>query len=194
MENGNQASFVNQSIFLTRRSFVNMYRDLRYYRLHLAIYIGLGICIGTMFHTVGHSFASIQYRALVLVYVAGFLTFMAIAGFPSFVEDMKIIGRESLNGHYGVAAFVIGNSLSSIPYLFLISLIPGAITYFLVGLQKDVEHFVYFALALFTCLMFVESLMLLIASIVPDFLMGIITGAGIQGVMLLNGGFFSTSK
>lgn len=39
-------------------------------------------------------------------------------------------------------------------------------------------------------MMLVESLMMIVASIVPDFLMGIITGAGIQGVMMLNGGFF----
>lgn len=39
-------------------------------------------------------------------------------------------------------------------------------------------------------MMLVESLMMMVASIVPDFLMGIITGAGIQGVMMLNGGFF----
>ena len=32
--------------------------------------------------------------------------------------------------------------------------------------------------------------MMMVASIVPDFLMGIITGAGIQGVMMLCGGFF----
>uniref|UniRef100_A0A2N9J3R8 Leucine-rich repeat-containing N-terminal plant-type domain-containing protein n=1 Tax=Fagus sylvatica TaxID=28930 RepID=A0A2N9J3R8_FAGSY len=35
-----------------------------------------------------------------------------------------------------------------------------------------------------------SSLMMIVASIVPDFLMGIITGAGIQGVMMFNGGFF----
>lgn len=40
------------------------------------------------------------------------------------------------------------------------------------------------------CMMLVESLMMIVASLVPDFLMGIITGAGIQGVMMLNGGFF----
>ena len=32
--------------------------------------------------------------------------------------------------------------------------------------------------------------MMIVASIVPDFLMGIITGAGIQGMMMLGGGFF----
>ncbi|KAI3910063.1 hypothetical protein MKW92_042017, partial [Papaver armeniacum] len=101
-----------------------------------------------------------------------------------------IFGRERLNGHYGVAAFVVGNTLSSIPYLLMISLIPGALAYYLVDLHKGAEHFLFFVLLLFVCMMLVESLMMIVASIVPDFLMGIIAGAGIQGVMMLNGGFF----
>ncbi|KAH9712938.1 hypothetical protein KPL71_020187 [Citrus sinensis] len=129
-------------------------------------------------------------RGSMLMYVATFLTFMAIGGFPSFVEDMKIFERERLNGHYGVASFVLSNSFSSTPYLLLISLIPGAIAYYLTGLQKNIGHFLYFVLGLFVSMMLVESLMMIVASIVPDFLMGIITGAGIQGIMMLNGGFF----
>ncbi|ERN18458.1 hypothetical protein AMTR_s00325p00013820 [Amborella trichopoda] len=39
-------------------------------------------------------------------------------------------------------------------------------------------------------MMLVESLMMLVASLVPNFLMGIITGAGVQVIMILNGGFF----
>ncbi|KAA8536435.1 hypothetical protein F0562_028913 [Nyssa sinensis] len=129
-------------------------------------------------------------RGSLLMFVASFLTIMAIGGFPSFVEDMKVFGRERLNGHYGAAAFVIGNTLSSMPYLFIISLIPGAITYYLVGLQKGNEKFMYFTLILFACMLLVESLMMIVASMVPNFLMGLITGAGIQGLMMLSGGFF----
>ncbi|KAK9678597.1 hypothetical protein RND81_11G222000 [Saponaria officinalis] len=185
------ASFLTQSIVLTKRSFVNMYRDLGYYWLRLGVYIALCICVGTIFHDIGHSYGSIQVtRGAMLFFVAAFLTFMAIGGFPSFVEDMKIFERERLNGHYGVGAYVIGNTISSIPYLLINSLIPGAIAYYLVGLQRGFDHFVYFALVLFVCMMLVESLMMIVASLVPDFLMGIITGAGIQGVMMLNGGFF----
>ncbi|CAN0878378.1 ABC transporter G family member 1 [Linum grandiflorum] len=187
---GGEASMMTQSIVLTKRSFVNMYRDLGYYWLRLAVYIALCLCVGTIFYDIGFTFGSIQARGAMLMFVAAFLTFMAIGGFPSFVEDMKIFGRERLNGHYGVGAFVIGNTISSIPYLFLISIIPGAIAYFLVGLQRTFEHFAYFVLLLFVTMMLVESLMMMVASIVPDFLMGIITGAGIQGVMMLNGGFF----
>ncbi|KAL8167772.1 hypothetical protein V2J09_009271 [Rumex salicifolius] len=140
-----KASSIRQSVVLTKRSFVNMYRDVGYYWLRLGIYVALCLCI--------------------------FL-------------------RERLNGHYGVGAYVIGNTLSSIPYLFMISLVPGAIAYYLVGLQRSFNHFIYFVLLLFTCMLVVESLMMIVASLVPDFLMGIITGAGIQGVMMLNGGFF----
>jgi hypothetical protein len=85
-------------------------------------------------------------------------------------------------------AYVVGNTLSSIPYLLIISLVPGAIAYYLV--QKNFQHFAYFAQLLFACMMLVESLMMIVASIAPDFLMGIITGARIQGVMILGGDFF----
>ena len=42
----------------------------------------------------------------------------------------------------------------------------------------------------FACTLLVESLMMIVASIVPNYLMGIITGAGIQALMTLVGGFF----
>ena len=106
------------------------------------------------------------------------------------VHACQVFERERLNGHYGVSAFVFGNTFSSVPFLTLIALIPGAITYYLAGLHSGFEHFLYFASALFACTMLVESLMMVVASIVPNFLMGIIAGAGIQGIMILCGGFF----
>jgi hypothetical protein len=89
-----------------------------------------------------------------------------------------------------VIAYLIGNTFSSIPFVLLVTIIPAVITYYLSGLQKGYEHFLYFASVLFSSLMLVESLMMIVASIVPNYLMGIITGAGIQGIMILIGGFF----
>ena len=102
----------------------------------------------------------------------------------------QIFRRERLNGHYGVSAFVISNWLSATPYLVLIAVLPGAIAYYLSGLKRRVDHFMYFTLVLCSCTMLVEGLMMIVAAIVPDFLMGVITGAGIQGIMMLNCGFF----
>ncbi|KAG8383549.1 hypothetical protein BUALT_Bualt04G0025200 [Buddleja alternifolia] len=186
----NQAGFITQCLVLTQRSFVNMFRDLGYYWFRFGTYIGLCLCIGTLFYDIGFDYGSIQARAIVLMFISSFMTFMTIGGFPSFVEDMKIFTHERLNGHYGVAAFVVGHTLSSIPYLLLVSLIPSAMAYYLVGLQKSIDHFTYFALLLSVCMIVVESLMMVVASIVPNFLTGIIIGSGIQGIMILNNGFF----
>lgn len=98
--------------------------------------------------------------------------------------------RERLNGHYTVAAFVAGNTISAAPYLLLVTAIPGAIAYYLVGLQRGADRFAYFVLLLLSCMMLVESLMMVVAALVPNFLIGIIAGAGIQGTMILNDGFF----
>ncbi len=96
------------------------------------------------------------------------------------ILDVQVFHRERLNGHYGVLAFVVGNTLSSIPFLFLISLVSSSIVYFMAQLHQGFDHFGYFVLSLFVQVTIVESLMMAVASIVPNFLMGIITGAGIQ--------------
>ncbi|KAJ1377801.1 P-loop containing nucleoside triphosphate hydrolase, partial [Sesbania bispinosa] len=184
------ASFLTQCSVLLRRSSVNMFRDIGYYWLRLVIYVALAISLGTVFYDLGTSYDSIKDRGSLLSFVVGFLTFMSIGGFPSFVEDMKVFKRERQNGHYGVIAFVIGNTFSAIPYLLLVTVISGAIAYYLPGLQRDWERILYFFCVLFSSMMLVESLMMIVASIVPNYLMGIITGAGIQGMMILVAGFF----
>ncbi|XP_031128203.1 ABC transporter G family member 11-like [Ipomoea triloba] len=185
------ADFFTQSIVLTRRSFLNMSRDPGYYWLRLAIYVALGIGLGYIYLKIGRTYSSIQARCSVIMFVATFFTFMAIGGFPSFVEDMKVFHRENLNGHYGCTAFVIANTFSSLPFLLLVSLIPSAIAYFPIGLQRGLfDHFGYFFLSLFASMLVVESLMMIVASVVPNYLMGIIAGAGIQALMILGGGYF----
>lgn len=187
---GSQASFFMQAFTLTKRSFVNMSRDFGYYWLRLVIYIVVTICIGTIYLDVGTGYNSILARGSCASFVFGFVTFMSIGGFPSFAEDMKVFHRERLNGHYGVGSFVISNTLSATPFLVLITFLSGTICYFMVRLHPGFEHYVFFVLCLYASVTVVESLMMAIASVVPNFLMGIIIGAGIQGIFMLVSGYF----
>ncbi|KAL6132742.1 hypothetical protein ACLB2K_064981 [Fragaria x ananassa] len=187
---GSQASFLMQTFTLTKRSFVNMSRDFGYYWLRLVIYIVVVVCIGTIYLNIGTGYASILARGSCASFVFGFVTFMSIGGFPSFVEDMKVFQRERLNGHYGVTAFVLSNTFSAMPFLILITFLAGTVCYFMVGLHPGFEHYLFFVLCLYACVTVVESLMMAIASIVPNFLMGIIIGAGIQGIFMLVSGYF----
>ncbi|XP_072988606.1 ABC transporter G family member 11-like [Typha latifolia] len=187
---GSQASFGMQAFTLTKRSFVNMSRDFGYYWLRLVIYLVVTFCIGTIYFNVGTGYSAILARGACASFVFGFVTFMSIGGFPSFVEDMKVFQRERLNGHYGVFAFVLSNTLSAMPFLILITFASGTICYFMVHLHPGFMHYLFFVLCLYASVTVVESLMMAIASVVPNFLMGIIIGAGIQGIFMLVSGYF----
>ncbi|KAI5008881.1 hypothetical protein ZWY2020_009929 [Hordeum vulgare] len=152
-----QATFLTKSVVLTKRSMINMHRDIGYYWLRFAINMGLFLTIGTIFFNVGHNYASIQARASMIMYTSTFMTMMAIGAFPSFVEDMKIFEKERRSGHYGVTEFVIANTLSSTIYLGLISVLPAAIAYYLTGLQRGICHFLFFVATLWACTMLVEG-------------------------------------
>uniref|UniRef100_A0A0E0J6D5 ABC transporter domain-containing protein n=1 Tax=Oryza nivara TaxID=4536 RepID=A0A0E0J6D5_ORYNI len=185
-----RASFCTKLLALTKRSFVNMHRDMGYYWMRFAVFTVACTCVGTVFHHIDNSYNSIQTRCNVIMYMTIFLTFMAIGGFPSFAEDIKVFRRERLSGHYGVTEFVISNTLSATPYLAVMIIIPGAILYYLTGLTRGGSNIAYFVVTLYMCIVLVESIMMVIAAVVPDFLMGIVVGSGVQALMMTNGGFF----
>lgn len=92
----------------------------------------------------------------------------------------QVFNKERLNGYYGVAVFILSNFLSSFPFLVSIALMSGSITYFMVKFRSGFSHFAFFTLNIFFCITVIESLMMVVASLVPNFLMGVVVGAGIM--------------
>lgn len=89
-EKGDKASWFKQLSTLTRRSFVNMCRDVGYYWLRIIIYVIVSLCVGTIYFNVGTSYTAIFARGACGAFITGFMTFMTIGGFPSFIEEMKV--------------------------------------------------------------------------------------------------------
>lgn len=187
---GSQAGWWKQLSTLTRRSFVNMSRDVGYYWSRIGMYILLAISVGTLFYDVGTSYTAILARGACGGFVTGYMTFMSIGGFPSFIEEMKVFCKERLNGHYGVGVFILSNFISSFPFLVTIAVITGTITFYMVKFRTGFSHYVFFCLNLFGSIAVVEGCMMIVASLVPNFLMGIIAGAGVLGIMMMTAGFF----
>ncbi|RHN61677.1 putative xenobiotic-transporting ATPase [Medicago truncatula] len=237
---GSQASWWKQLSTLTRRSFVNMCRDIGYYWLRIIINIIVSICVGTLYFDVGYSYTSILARGACGAFVTGFMTTISIGSLPSVIEEMKLFSqvlpdsslsyaitlgicglclrflfdytdnlyissctistefihmkqvfyRERMNGYYGVAAYILANFISSFPFLVVIALTSCTITYNMVKFRPGFIHYVFFTLNVYGCLSVIESIMMVVASLVPNFLMGIVTGAGIIGIMMMSSGFF----
>ncbi|KAF8780668.1 hypothetical protein HU200_001271 [Digitaria exilis] len=189
--NESQAGFTTKLLVLMNRSRINMHRDIGYYWLRFVVFTIMFFCVGTVFYNVGDtSLGSIQARISMIVCVVLFSTLASIGGFTSFAEEMKVFRKERLNGHYGATQFVISNTLSSAPFLGVFCIIPGGILYYMTGLRRGIDHFIYFLAISWACTMQVEGLMMIVAAMVPDFLLGSAIGSGIQGLLFLSCGFF----
>ncbi|PKA55374.1 ABC transporter G family member 15 [Apostasia shenzhenica] len=179
LNKGSLAGWWKQLKTLTHRSFINMSRDIGYYWLRIAIYMVVSLCVGSIYFNVGTGYTAILARASCGAFVSGFMTFMSIGGFPSFVEEMKVFYHERKNGHYGVAVYAISNFLSSFPFLLAVSVVTASITFFMVKFGRDFSQYAYFTISIYVGMSVVESIMMIVSSLVPNFLMGIITGAGV---------------
>ncbi|GFQ02783.1 ABC transporter g family member 15 [Phtheirospermum japonicum] len=187
---GSQARWWKQLLTLTHRSFLNMSRDVGYYWSRIVIYTLVALSVGSLFYDVGTSYTAILARGACGGFVTGFMTFMSIGGFPSFIEEMKVFYRERLSGYYGVAVFILSNFLSSFPFLVAVATITGTITFYMVKFRSGFSHYAFFCLNIFGSIAMVESVMMIVASLVPNFMMGIIAGAGVLGIMMMTAGFF----
>jgi ABC-type multidrug transport system permease subunit len=179
-----------QTLVLTERAMLNNKRDPIIFWLRCAMFIMLCLCVGFIFFQLGKDWKDVYSRMSLLFFTTAFLTFMSISGFPAFMEDMKVFMRERLNGYYTVTSFVAANTLSSIPFLLIISVASALPVYWLSALNAEAGRFFYFIFNLFMALFVTESMMMAMAPLVPHFLVGIAGGAGILGLDMLVCGFF----
>ena len=75
---------------LTKRSFLNMTRDMGYYWLRIIFYVMVSITIGTLFyHTDTHN-TSIIARVKCIAFIYGSMICLSCGGLPFFLEELKV--------------------------------------------------------------------------------------------------------
>ena len=104
-------------ITLIHRSFIKSYRDIVAYGIRIAMYMGLAIMMGTVWLRVKTTQENIQSFINSIFFGGAFMSFMAVAYIPSYLEDRAIFVRERANGLYGSTAFLVANFITGLPFL-----------------------------------------------------------------------------
>uniref|UniRef100_A0A803P6W7 ABC transporter G family member 15 n=1 Tax=Cannabis sativa TaxID=3483 RepID=A0A803P6W7_CANSA len=185
LSNKSKSSWWKQMYTLTDRSFVNMRRDVGYYWLRMVFYLGVAVCTGIIYYNINTSYLDIIARAKCQAFVYGFMICLSNGGLPSFIEEIKVYNGEMLKNHYGASVVMISNFISSFPFLLVTAISTGTIIYEMVKLHPGFSHYSYFVLNLFCCLSVIETLMMLVAFMVPNVLMGIGLGTGLIVFMMM---------
>ncbi|EWC45232.1 hypothetical protein DRE_05959 [Drechslerella stenobrocha 248] len=181
-------------LVLLHRSFVKSYRDVFAYGVRIAMYLGLAIMMGTVWLRLSTHQDSIQPFVNAIFFGSAFMSFMAVAYVPAFLEDRASFIKERNNGLYGPASFIVANFLIGIPYLFLISLLFSIVSYWLSNFYPSGTAFMYWVMWLFLDLLAAEGLVVLMSSIFPIFVVALALTAFMNGLWMSVGGFLVSPR
>ncbi|KAH1222208.1 ABC transporter G family member 3 [Glycine max] len=185
-----KASNATRIAVSTWRSLLVVSREWKYYWLHLILYMLLTLCIGTVFSGLGHSLSSVVTRVAAIFVFVSFCSLLSIARVPALMKEIKIYACEESNQHSSTLVFLLAQLLSSIPFLFLISISSSLVFYFLVGLEDQFSLLMYFVLNFFMTLLVNEGLMLVVATLWQDVFWSVLTLLCIHVAMMLSAGYF----
>ncbi|KAJ6300440.1 hypothetical protein OIU76_021267 [Salix suchowensis] len=174
----------NQLYTLTIRCFVNMIRDLGYFWVRTLFYILISLGAGIMYFDIGLSNSAFITRTKFYTYVYNFLMCLSVGVLPSFFEEWKVSYHELHNGHYGEAVFMLSNFFASFIFLVIMSLSSGTIVFYMVKFHLGFSHYCYLCMNFFLCFATMESVAMIVALLVPNFLMGV--GVSALAIMFLS--------
>ncbi|KAL8773366.1 MAG: hypothetical protein Q9209_001760 [Squamulea sp. 1 TL-2023] len=166
------AGFFAIVLALLHRSFIKSYRDVVAYGIRFAMYIGLAIMMGTVWLRLPETQSSIGPFTNAIFFGSAFMSFMAVAYVPAFLEDRATFVKERANGLY-----------------VLISLIFSIIAYWLNNFRPSANAFFTWVMWLFLDLLAGESLVVLMSSLFPNFVIALALTAFANGLWMSVGGF-----
>lgn len=174
---------------LLHRSWTKAYRDVVVYGIRIAMYLGLAILMGTVFLRMQTSQEHIQPFINAIFFAGAFMSFMAVAYVPAFLEDLSAFQVERANGLVGPLPFSLSNFLIGVPFLFLIAVIFSVVQYWLSNLRPDGNAFMTYVLWLFLDLLAAESLVVFVSAIFPVFVVALAVTAFANGLWMAVDGF-----
>ena len=183
------ASPYSLPLTLMHRSFIKSYRDIVAYGIRIAMYICLAIMMGTVWLRLSPTQSNITAFTNAIFFGGAFMSFMAVAYIPAYLEDLSLYTKERLNGLYGPTSFLLANFLVGIPYLFLIAVLFSVVAYWLGNFRPGADAFWTWVMWLFLDLLAAESLVVLLSSLIPIFVVALAATAFANGLWMCVNGF-----
>ncbi|KAM1311254.1 hypothetical protein PS1_007732 [Malus domestica] len=179
-------------VILGRRFCSNIFRTKQLFVTRVIQALVAGFVLGSIFFNVGAekgSFA-LQTQTGFFAFSLTFLLSSSTEGLPIFLQERRILMNETSKGAYRVSSYVIANTLIFLPFLLMVCFLFTAPVYWLVGLRRDFDAFLYFSLVVWMVLLMSNSVVACFSALVPNFIMGSSLISGLMGSFFLFSGYF----
>ncbi|XP_058779553.1 ABC transporter G family member 10 [Vicia villosa] len=187
---------MEEILILGQRFCSNIFRTKQLFVTRVIQALVAGFVLGTIFLNVSNKQTKIalQTRSGFFAFSLTFLLSSTTEGLPIFLEERTTFMRETSRGAYRVSSYVLANTLVFLPFLLMVGLLYTTPVYWLVGLRKDIDGFLYFSLVVWLVLLMSNSLVACFSALVPNFILGSSLIAGLMGSFFLFSGYFISKE
>ncbi|TYI42019.1 hypothetical protein ES332_A01G069000v1 [Gossypium tomentosum] len=183
----------DEVLILGQRFCSNIFRTKQLFATRVIQALVAGFILGTIYFNVGNDKGKIalQTQTGFFAFTLTFLLSSTTEGLPIFLQERRILMRETSRGAYRVSSYVLSNTIVFLPFLLMIGILFTSPVYWLVGLRKDtIDGFLYFSLVVWMVLLMANSFVACFSALVPNFIMGNSVIAGLMGSFFLFSGYF----
>ncbi|RWR86487.1 ABC transporter-like protein [Cinnamomum micranthum f. kanehirae] len=183
-------------LILGRRFCSNIFRTKQLFAARTLQSLVVGFVLGSIFMKVGNEGGQValQTRVGFFAFSLTFLLSSTTEGLPIFLQERRILMRETSRGAYRVSSYVLANALVFLPFLLMVALLYTTPVYWLVGLRRQLDGFLYFSLVVWMVVLMANSFVACFSALVPNFIMGNSLIAGFMGSFFLFSGYFISEK
>lgn len=182
-----------KEVFILGHRFSNIiFRTKQLFAARIMQALLAGFVLGTIFMNAANDprRAKLQTQIGFFAFSLTFLMSSATEGLPIYLQERRILMRETSRGAYRISSYVISNTLVFLPFLLGVALLYATPVYWLVGLRREIDGFLYFSLVVWMVILMSNSLVACFSALVPNFIMGTSLVAGLMGSFFLFSGFF----
>ncbi|GER53810.1 ABC transporter family protein [Striga asiatica] len=182
-------SRLDEMLVLGDRFRKNIFRTRELFAARAVQAAVVGCALGTVYMNAREK-NSETTRLGFFAFTLSYLLTSSTEALPIFLRERKVLEREVSSGAYRVSSYVAANALVFAPFLLLVGLLYSAPVYWLVGLRREVDGFLYFAVVVWAVVMASNSFTACFSVLVPDFIVGSSVIAGLMGSFFLFSGYF----
>ncbi|KAF9672752.1 hypothetical protein SADUNF_Sadunf11G0077000 [Salix dunnii] len=185
-------SILGEVLILGQRFCSNIFRTKQLFATRVIQALVAGLILGTIYLNTGKKTgqAALQTRIGFFAFSLTFLLSSATEGLPIFLQERRILTRETSRGAYRVSSYVLSNTLVFLPFLLMVALLYSTPVYWLVGLRRAIDGFLYFSLVVWMVILMSNSFVACFSALVPNFIMGTSVISGLMGSFFLFSGYF----
>mmetsp|Transcript_20552 Transcript_20552/g.32575 ORF Transcript_20552/g.32575 Transcript_20552/m.32575 type:complete len:576 (-) Transcript_20552:298-2025(-) len=188
------SGYLWQVYVLSQRMFMSYRRDPGAYIGRAVLFTNMSIIFGIIYLGVDRSQEHVLDYLFAIAWGMATPSYMATMIMPVFTMENATFEKEAKNGMYAPISYVLAASLVQLPFVLITSSMSVIPYYWLVGVNDDPARFFQFWMLQFTFLYVIESLCIVFASVIPNFIIALGVVVSLLSNFFVFNGLFVTPE